>query len=61
MKSSSLRGERLLLTGHLVGSLGDVVAAYSFGLTLYPPSTETHDAESEVRIPAIVITHSAPS
>ncbi len=35
--------------GHLVGSIGDVVAAYSFGLTLYPPSTETHDAESEDR------------
>jgi len=34
------------LDGHLVGSIGEVVAAYAFGLTLYPPGMETHDAEA---------------
>lgn len=38
---------KFTLDGHLVGSIGEVVAAYSFGLTLYPPSIKTHDAESE--------------
>jgi hypothetical protein len=33
--------------GHLVGSIGEVVAAYSFGLTLYPSSAKTHDAKSK--------------
>ncbi len=30
--------------GHLVGSIGEVVAAYAFGLKLLPASTEGHDA-----------------
>jgi hypothetical protein len=34
------------LDGHLVGSIGEVVAAYAFGLTLYPPGVQTHDAEA---------------
>jgi hypothetical protein len=38
---------KFTLDGHLVGSIGEVVAAYSFGLTLYPPSDKTHDAESK--------------
>jgi hypothetical protein len=29
-----------------VGSIGEVVAAYAFGLTLYPPGVQTHDAEA---------------
>jgi hypothetical protein len=38
---------KFTLDGHLVGSIGEVVAAYTFGLTLYPPGKETHDAEAE--------------
>jgi hypothetical protein len=30
--------------GHLVGSLGEVIAAHDYNLTLLPPSTEGHDA-----------------
>ncbi|WP_425442537.1 DUF6998 domain-containing protein [Sphingomonas lenta] len=30
--------------GHVVGSIGEVVAAEALGLTLYPPSRATHDA-----------------
>jgi len=30
--------------GHLVGSIGEVVAAEALGLTLYPPSYPGHDA-----------------
>jgi hypothetical protein len=30
--------------GHLVGSIGEVVAAEAFGLKLYPPSQAVHDA-----------------
>ena len=36
---------KFTLDGHLVGSIGEVVAAYSFGLTLYPPGESGHDAE----------------
>jgi hypothetical protein len=30
--------------GHLVGSLGEVIAAHAYGLTLEPPSTKACDA-----------------
>ncbi|OYW44420.1 MAG: hypothetical protein B7Z08_11090 [Sphingomonadales bacterium 32-68-7] len=30
--------------GHLVGSIGEVIAAEALGLTLYPPSNVGHDA-----------------
>ena len=30
--------------GHLVGSIGEVVAAYMYGLSLHPASAESHDA-----------------
>jgi hypothetical protein len=38
---------KFTLDGHLVGSIGEVVAACAFGLTLYPSGTDTHDGESE--------------
>ena len=38
---------KFTLDGHLVGSIGEVVAAYSFGLTLYAAGERTHDAESD--------------
>jgi hypothetical protein len=31
----------------LVGSIGEVVAAYAFGLTLYPSGADKHDGETE--------------
>jgi hypothetical protein len=40
-------GRRFTLDGHLVGSIGEVLAAYAYGLELLPPSTETHDAQAE--------------
>jgi hypothetical protein len=36
---------KFTLDGHLVGSIGEVVAAYSFNLIL-PSGTEKHDAQS---------------
>ncbi|MEC9344628.1 MAG: hypothetical protein VYB54_00270 [Pseudomonadota bacterium] len=35
---------KFTLDGHLVGSIGEVVAAYMFGLRLNPASTLGHDA-----------------
>ena len=37
-------GRRFTPDGHLVGSLGEVLAAYHYDLELLPASTETHDA-----------------
>ena len=34
---------RFTLDGHLVGSLGEVIAEHYYGVTLYPASTEGHD------------------
>lgn len=39
-------GRKFTLDGHLVGSVGEVVAAYMFGLELNPASTKGHDAIS---------------
>ena len=39
-------GRRFTPDGHLVGSIGEVLAADHYGLTLLPNSTETHDAAS---------------
>lgn len=40
-------GRRFTPDGHLVGSIGEVVAAYAFNLTLLPASNATHDAKAE--------------
>ncbi|MDE2773384.1 MAG: hypothetical protein OXI46_06715 [Gemmatimonadota bacterium] len=39
-------GRKFTLDGHLVGSIGEVVAAYMFGLDLNPASTQGHDAKT---------------
>jgi len=39
-------GQRFTPDGHLVGSIGEVLAAYEYGLDLLPNSTERHDAIS---------------
>lgn len=36
-------GRKFTLDGHLVGSIGEVIAAYMFGLDLTPASTMGHD------------------
>jgi hypothetical protein len=36
-------GRHFTLDGHLVGSVGEVAAAYYYGINLFPPSTELHD------------------
>lgn len=38
-------GRHFTLDGHLVGSIGEVMAAYYYGIDLYTASTETHDGE----------------
>ena len=35
---------KFTLDGHLVGSIGEVIAAYHYDLVLLPSSTERHDA-----------------
>ena len=37
-------GRRFTMDGHLVGSIGEVIAAHMFGLELLPASAEKHDA-----------------
>ena len=40
-------GRAFTLDGHLVGSIGEVLAKHQYGLKLLPASTETHDAISQ--------------
>ena len=37
-------GRKFTPDGHLVGSIGEVIAAEALGLTLYPMSRSSHDA-----------------
>lgn len=39
-------GRRFTPDGHLVGSIGEVIAKYRYGLTLLPSSTPVHDAKA---------------
>ena len=40
-------GRHFTLDGHLVGSIGEVMAAYYYGIELYAASTEIHDGEEK--------------
>ena len=42
---SDFPGKHFTLDGHLVGSIGEVMAAYYYGIELYTASTEIHDGE----------------
>lgn len=42
-------GRHFTLDGHLVGSIGEVMAAYYYGIELYRASAEIHDGEIEGR------------
>ena len=44
---SSYPGRKFTIDGHLVGSIGEVIVAEHYGLTLLPNSTKTHDAVSK--------------
>jgi hypothetical protein len=39
-------GRKFTLDGHLVGSIGEVLAAHRYGLALLPASAEGHDARA---------------
>lgn len=45
-KEFDAEGRKFTPDGHMVGSLGEVVASYVFNLKLMPPSEKTHDAEA---------------
>ena len=38
-------GRKFTLDGHLVGSIGEVLAAYHYNLVLFVASSKTHDAQ----------------
>jgi hypothetical protein len=40
-------GRKFTVDGHLVGSIGEVIVAEHYGLSLLPNSTKTHDAKSK--------------
>jgi hypothetical protein len=42
----ALDGRKFTPDGHLVGSIGEVIAAYAFDLKLLPSSSSVHDAKS---------------
>lgn len=44
---SKYPGRKFTIDGHLVGSIGEVIVAEHYGLTLLPNSTKTHDAVSK--------------
>ena len=44
---SSYPGRKFTIDGHLVGSIGEVIVAEHYDLTLLPNSTKTHDAVSK--------------
>lgn len=47
---ASYPGRKFTPDGHLVGSIGEVVAAEALGLTLYPMSQPGHDVNGDVQI-----------
>ena len=44
---STYPGRKFTVDGHLVGSIGEVIVAEHYGLSLLPNSTKTHDAVSK--------------
>lgn len=49
-------GRHFTLDGHLVGSIGEVMAAYYYGIELYPASAVAHDGEIKGKKVQIKIT-----
>ena len=52
----SFPGRRFTLDGHLLGSIGEVVASYHYGITLFPPSVPKHDGIIDDRKVQVKIT-----
>jgi hypothetical protein len=46
-KEFASEGRRFTLDGHLLGSIGEVLAAFAFDLRLDPPSKKGHDARTK--------------
>ena len=49
-------GRHFTLDGHLVGSIGEVMASYYYGISLYTASAPVHDGEVDGRKVQIKIT-----
>lgn len=49
-------GRHFTLDGHLVGSIGEVMAAYYYGIELYAASAEIHDGEVDEKRIQVKIT-----
>ena len=49
-------GRHFTIDGHIVGSIGEVIAAYYYGIDLYDASTEKHDGVVDGREVQIKIT-----
>ena len=49
-------GRKFTLDGHLLGSIGEVLAEYYYGIRLYPNNTKTHDGEVEGKKVQIKVT-----
>ncbi len=49
-------GRKFSLDGHLLGSIGEALASYYYGIILYPNSTKTHDGERDGKRIQIKIT-----
>ncbi|XME02136.1 DUF6998 domain-containing protein [Lachnospiraceae bacterium C1.1] len=49
-------GRKFTLDGHLLGSIGEVLAEYYYGIKLYPNSTKTHDGHVDGKNVQIKIT-----
>ena len=57
-------GRRFTPDGHLVGSIGEVIAAHRYGLDLLPHSAQGHDARSPLmatQIPPPMATSNSPT
>ena len=55
-------GRKFTPDGHMVGSIGEVIAAEHFGLTLLPPSHPGHDAtDADGRLVQIKLTAATAS
>ena len=53
---SEFPGRHFTIDGHLFGSIGEVLAAYYYGIELYDSSTQTHDGYANGRNVQIKIT-----
>ncbi len=44
---ASFAGRKFTPDGHLIGSIGEVIAAYMYGLSLFPSLSKDHDAKAK--------------